>query len=950
MSHPTFKYSEGGTVQARQGTYIERKADPVLYNLCKRGQYANVLTTRQMGKSSLMIHIAEQLENDGIATVIADLSGLGKDISKNKWYNGFLQFILDDLDLGSQVLKGWHEDEHLGHTQRLQRFFEHILEHHVLEQVVIFVDEIDSLISVPFASDFFAAIRAMYNARSKSADSVLHRLSFVLIGVATPSDLIVDANRTPYNIGTHIDLTDFDLEHAKKFAEGIPLPSQEEREKVLKWVYYWTHGHPYLTQKACKSIADSGEKQWTRNKLNDFIADIFLRETSTESEERNLQFVRDMLTLPARMPAPRNEVLDEYYNIRKRWRPSVAKKTAPWQSVRDEKNSVIKSYLKICGIVRKDGPFLVVRNRIYESVFNKTWVDELLQYNFFRRHRKLIIRVTGSIIISVLLIASSLIAYRATTQLGDEREEAKRTIAYADSLKQAAENDREVALKEKEVADSAAAEAGLQAKAALQEAKEQGEAAVKATNEAKLATEVATKERQIAEEATRVAEEARSKAEAAISQADSAQTRRLRTLGVTLAAHAIRQADNENIQVAGLLAIQAHQYTKEGSLREKNLGLSTLLRTRAEFEQNKSKYNVMNSTADSACNDSISDSNSTPDSTCYDLISDVVLHSDAHRVATVEDNGNVRIWNVSDSTYVPIPINLKPYRKRVFAFSPDGLRFALADNESVRYGEVSVPDSVKKLDFPLPSSPHSIAFTANNHVLFAEDKRLYLWKIGEAPNQVTADVDIETIVALQDALIIAGSRTDGLFKVSYPDLNLTRLNQSDEYNASFGVLALHPSGEYIASGSPDGNVYLWKFNPTNDALTLSTVFDSHTGPINSLSFDTNGLLASASNDRTIKIWNIDEPDMTPITLEGHTLWVRSVAFYPDGKQLISGGADRTLRIWQLDPQVLTEEICKHIPDPFSNTIKRPEWDSFAGPDIPFPSSCNPSSPKPTASR
>ena len=65
--------------------------------------------------------------------------------------------------------------------------------------MVIFIDEIDSTLSLPFTDDFYAAIRYVYNARARAPE--FQRLSFVLIGVATPSDLISDPKRTPFNIG-----------------------------------------------------------------------------------------------------------------------------------------------------------------------------------------------------------------------------------------------------------------------------------------------------------------------------------------------------------------------------------------------------------------------------------------------------------------------------------------------------------------------------------------------------------------------------------------------------------------------------------------------------------------------------------------------------------------------------------------------------------------------------
>ena len=48
-----------------------------------------------------------------------------------------------------------------------------------------------------------------------------NRLSFALFGVATPSELIVDSARTPFDIGTAIELTGFKLKEAQPLIYGL---------------------------------------------------------------------------------------------------------------------------------------------------------------------------------------------------------------------------------------------------------------------------------------------------------------------------------------------------------------------------------------------------------------------------------------------------------------------------------------------------------------------------------------------------------------------------------------------------------------------------------------------------------------------------------------------------------------------------------------------------------
>src|SRR4029078_12577354 len=82
---------------------------------------------------------------------------------------------------------------------------------------VIFIDEIDAVRGLPFSTDeFFAAIREFYNRRSE--DPELNKLTFCLLGVAAPSDLIRDTRLTPFNIGQRIELNDFTEDEARGLA------------------------------------------------------------------------------------------------------------------------------------------------------------------------------------------------------------------------------------------------------------------------------------------------------------------------------------------------------------------------------------------------------------------------------------------------------------------------------------------------------------------------------------------------------------------------------------------------------------------------------------------------------------------------------------------------------------------------------------------------------------
>jgi len=105
MSAPSqsLRYVAGGTVQAGDGVYVERAADAEILRLCREGAFCYVLTSRQMGKSSLMVRTAEKLLAEGVKPVIVDLTELGANTASDQWYRGFLEKIAEQLELPNPV-------------------------------------------------------------------------------------------------------------------------------------------------------------------------------------------------------------------------------------------------------------------------------------------------------------------------------------------------------------------------------------------------------------------------------------------------------------------------------------------------------------------------------------------------------------------------------------------------------------------------------------------------------------------------------------------------------------------------------------------------------------------------------------------------------------------------------------------------------------------------------
>lgn len=348
----------GGSIR-EDGLYVERYADSALIEALRNGEICYVLAPRQMGKSSLCGRAIRKLRQEGRVCCLIDLNVLGGQKSAtdlDAWFLALIKEVSRLLGLPrSFVDEFWRADDRTAGAYKWSQFLHVELPKRFDQPVVLLFDEVDTTLSLPFGcDDFFATIRACYNARGDVPE--LRRLTFGFVGVAAAGELVSDPVRTPFNLGTPIPLEDFSLIEMQGFAPSLQGTVADPASWLLA-IYNWTRGHPYMTHKLCAELR--------KHRPPDVIPSVHVEELVrrlflVEGRYKDLNLLYAEKRLDSR---PERSTLLRMY-----------RRLLEHETVFADRNDPLQNELRLAGLCRWEDRVLAVRNPIFGTVFDWQWV------------------------------------------------------------------------------------------------------------------------------------------------------------------------------------------------------------------------------------------------------------------------------------------------------------------------------------------------------------------------------------------------------------------------------------------------------------------------------------------------------------------------------------------------------------------------------------------------
>ncbi len=342
------------------------------------------------------------------------------------------------------------------------------------------------------------------------------------------------------------------------------------------------------------------------------------------------------------------------------------------------------------------------------------------------------------------------------------------------------------------------------------------------------------------------------------------------------------------------------------------------------------------------------------------MVQDLDFDTDGHMLASVGDDGTVRLWQIRSTWHEGIINDI--------AFSPDGSMYAsVGSDRTIRLWNAHDQSLITTLENETYPVRKSLVFNWDQQYLWTSNhNQIERWNLTTGVqdktltehegyiNAAAISVDGDLLASVgQDSMVKLWDTSDGsllhtveghtdeiltvefspdgqwfatggwdntirLWNVETQELVqiLTRPGQEQSHDHAVYDVAFHPNGRQLASVGLDGVIQHWSI-PNGQWLDQWPMPQTDMARI---AFSPDGKTLASTSNTNIVLWDV-ESGTAIATYAGHSRGLTSLAFSPDGSLLLSGGSDRRIMQWAFDLDQLLHNACYYLQDYLQSSVE-----------------------------
>lgn len=332
----------------------------------------------------------------------------------------------------------------------------------------------------------------------------------------------------------------------------------------------------------------------------------------------------------------------------------------------------------------------------------------------------------------------------------------------------------------------------------------------------------------------------------------------------------------------------------------------------------------------------------------------LVTHGKDEHIYSGGSDGRIIRWTLTQGEWKSEMLTKRTnYQVYSMDISPDETRLVAAglftldeQNNYIELYDLSDMKAEPKKISGFKNSIEDVHFTPDGKGIYARDNgglSIKLADFNSAKEIIKPPVKINAISLSDDGKKLAGAGDNGTLYI-WDVTNNYSVTEVRNLGRHLTALTWHPKDNLIIVGNESGLLRIVQ----NGILVRN--LPGHDGPVEEIKYNHSAtFFASASKDRSVRIWKTNELNQPPIRLLDHSDWVWSLTFSPDDEQIMVGlqSSSQSVRAGT----ILNEESIRAYPTKISSMsnilcsefIKRnmtpDEWDIYVGADLDFEKTC-----------